>query len=46
MNFESKLCRVCLECDENDSFINIFINGEEIPDKIYLISAIKVITKS
>ncbi|XP_070493234.1 zinc finger protein interacting with ribonucleoprotein K-like [Chironomus tepperi] len=43
MNFESKLCRVCLECDESDSFIDIFVDDEGIADKIFTISAVKIL---
>lgn len=46
MNFESKVCRVCLECDESDSFINIFVSDEGIADKIFTISAVKVINSN
>ena len=46
MNFESKVCRVCLECDESNSFIDIFESDEEIADKIFKISAVKVIKRN
>ncbi|CAG9805430.1 unnamed protein product [Chironomus riparius] len=43
MNFESKVCRVCLECNDSDSFIDIFVSDEGIADKIFTISAVVIL---
>ncbi|KAG5680173.1 hypothetical protein PVAND_009698 [Polypedilum vanderplanki] len=46
MNFETKLCRICLKSDSNDDFIDIFYNDSDIATAIYLITSVKIIQQS
>lgn len=41
MNFETKLCRICLKSDLNDNFIDIF-HESDIAEEIFTITSIKV----